>query len=716
MEKCIETMAGFIVDRGKAIEKTFILVLLINLVMAPFVQVNYDLAKYLPKTVQSEQGLMLMEQEFGYPGTARLMLENVTLYQAKSVKEQIEELPQVDQVLWCDTVSDIYMAESYIDYKDITDYYKDRCAVMDITFVNGDTEKVTHKTLDKIREIAGEGSYLVGNAAQQQALQENLAREIKLIMGIACAMILLILALTTTSWFEPVLFLAVMGVAILINEGTNIIFPHISFMTKSVAAILQLAVSMDYSIFLLHTYLRRKMYCEEERQAMRQAIKESVSSILASGATTIMGFLALSFMSFSIGFDMGLVLSKGIVISLVTVLFLMPALILRFEGLISKTRHRSFLPDFALFSKGVYRMRHAIFAIVLIVAIPSYVGQGMNTFTYGTSAVSGGPGTELYENEQIINEKFGRSNLMMAILPNEGLLAERQFADEVEELSYVKSVTSLAQTLPDGVPESILPRSVTGLLHTDDYARVLIKTATKDESELAFAASDKIQQIMRRLYPDGAYLVGVTPTTQDIKATINADYGFVNFLSLSAVAVVVLFAFKSLIMPVLVLIPIELAIFINMVIPYLTGQKLIFMGYLIVSCIQLGATVDYSILLSNHYVANRETMEKKEAAIEAIRLSTPSILTSGLIVTIVGYMLNVICTIPAIGDMGHLIGRGAMLSMLMVLTMLPALLVYFDKIITGRFGSLGNFLKQRRKQRQEHKKEKNGQRAAEEAA
>lgn len=701
MKNGIKKLAGFIVNRGTAIEKFFILVLVINGIMAPFVQVNYDLAEYLPETVQSEQGLTLMEEQFGYPGTARLMLENVTLYQAKAVKEEIEQLSEVDQVLWCDTVSDVYMAESYINYDDITDYYKDNSAVMDITFVHGDTEKITHKTLDKIRQIAGEDSYLVGNAAQQQALQENLAREINLIMVIAVVMILLILTISTTSWFEPILFLAVMGFAILINMGTNIIFPSISFMTKSVAAILQLAVSMDYSIFLLHTYLRKKLLYEDGREAMKEAIMESVNSILASGATTIMGFLALAFMSFSIGFDMGLVLSKGIVISVITVLFLMPALILRFEKLIARTQHRSFLPGFGLFSRGVYRMRHLIFILVLIVGIPSYVGQGMNTFTYGTSAVSSGPGTELYENEQRINEKFGRSNLMMAIVPTDSLLMEKQFADEVEDLEYVQSVTSLAQTIPEGVPETILPKSMTSLLHTDNYARILIKAATKDESELAFRASDEIQEIMHRIYPEGAYLVGVTPTTQDIKATINADYGFVNMLSLAAVAIVVMFAFKSLIMPILVLIPIELAIFMNMVIPYLAGQKMIFMGYLIVSCIQLGATVDYSILLSNHYVANRETMEKKEAAIEAIRLSTPSILTSGMIVTIVGYMLNFICTIPAIGDMGHLIGRGALLSMLMVLTMLPALLVYFDKVITGRFGNLSNFLKKRRENRKQ---------------
>ena len=701
MKRLVNKLAEDIVEHGRGIERLFIFLFLSCAIMAPFVIVNYDLAEYLPETVQSEQGLQLMEKEFGYPGTARLMLEDVSLYQAKAVKKEIEELPHVDQVLWCDTASDVYMAESFIDYDDISDYYKDGCAVMDITFKEGDAQKVTHRTLDQIREIVGENAYIAGNAPQQQALQENLTREINLIMVLAVVMILAILTLSTTSWFEPILFLLVMGVAIVINSGTNILFPNISFVTKSVAAILQLAVSMDYSIFLLHTYLRKKMYMEDDKAAMKEAIRESINSILTSGMTTIMGFLALAFMSFSIGFDMGLVLSKGIVISLITVLFLMPALILRCQSLIVKTTHRGLMPDFRRFSQGVYKMRHVIAVIVLIIAVPAYVAQGMNDFTYGTASVSGGPGTELYENEQVINEKFGRSNLMMAIVPNDNLLMERGFADQVEELEYVKSVTSLAQIVPEGVPESILPKSATGLLHTQDYARILIQVRSKEESKLSFQASDEIQEIMREYYPQDAYLVGVTPTTQDIKATINADYSFVNFLSLAAVAVVVVLAFRSVVMPIVVLIPIELAIFINMAVPYLMGQKMIFMGYLVVSCVQLGATVDYSILLSNHYIANRETMDKKGAAVEAIRLSTPSILTSGLIVTTVGYMMSFICTIPAIADMGELIGRGALFSMVMVLSILPALLVYFDKAITGRFGNFKSLLKKRGRKNRE---------------
>lgn len=705
MEQLIHRLADDIVEHGRGIERMFILIFLCCAIMSPFVVVNYDLSEYLPETAQSEQGLRLMEEEFGYPGTARLMIEDVSLYQAKSIKKEIEALSQVDQVLWCDTASDVYMAESFIDYDDITDYYKDNCAVMDITFKSGDTEKVTHKTLDRIREIAGENAYLVGNAAQQQALQENISEEVNLVMVLAVVMILAILTLSTTSWFEPLLFLTVMGVAIVINTGTNILFPSISFMTKSVAAVLQLAVSMDYSIFLLHTYLRKKMTIEDDKAAMKESIEESINSILASGMTTIMGFLALAFMSFSIGFDMGLVLSKGIIISLFTVLFLMPALILRAQRLIVRTTHRALMPDFKRFSQGVYKMRHVIAVVVLVIAVPAYVGQGMNDFTYGTSAVSGGPGTKIYEEEQIINEKFGRSNLMMAIVPNDSLLIEREFADRVEELEYVKSITSLAQTIPEGIPESILPESVTGQLHTDDYARILIQVRSKEESELSFRASDEIQALLREYYPEGAYLVGVTPTTQDIKATINADYSFVNFLSLAAVAVVVGLAFKSIIMPIVVLIPIELAIFINMVIPYLVGTKMIFMGYLIVSCIQLGATVDYSILLSNHYIANRETMSKRDSAIEAIHLATPSILTSGVIVTVVGYMMKLICTIPAIADMGELIGRGALVSMIMVLSILPALLVYADKAITGNFGNFGRMLKKRKEKKAAKAKE-----------
>lgn len=677
------SVIDFIINCHQQIEIAFGVVLILSLLCVPFVKINYDLTEYLPDFVQSKQGIDLMKKEFGYPGTAQLMIEDVTIYQAKSYKDKIQQVDGVDQVLWCDSSMNLMMPEDYLFQQDLSDYFKDNCAVMNLTFVESDSSHQTSVALTKIQEITGSKGRLVGPAMQNKSLQENIPKEVAKAMVFGVIMILVVLCLSTTSWIEPVMFLSVMGIAILINKGTNIFLGTISFLTDSVSSILQLAVAMDYSIFLLHSFTREKLSGVDQNQALANAVRGSVSSILASGATTIVGFIVLTLMKFSIGFDMGIVLAKGIVISLLTVLFLMPALILRFSGLVEKTAHRSFLPSFQGFSKAVYRIRYGVLILALVVAVPAYVGQNMNNFMYGNGAVGAGKGTQVYEDDLIITEKFGRSNMMMAIVPNTTPLKEKDLADKLEQLPYITNVTSLSKLLPEGIPEDFLPSGITSNLHTKDSARILLYLNTKEESSAAFQASDEIQAIVTSYYPENSYVVGATPSTQDIKETITKDYSFVNMLSLIGVFLVVLVTFKSILIPALVLVPIEIAIFINMTFPYLVGDQLVFIGYIIVSCIQLGATVDYSILTTNNYMDARANCNKKEAMLTTLRMSTPSILTSGLILTIVGYILHFTSSIAAVGDMGHLIGRGALLSMVLVLTLLPALLALFDPVISG---------------------------------
>lgn len=687
---------NFIINRRTLIEKIFIVAIIISIICIPFVGVNYDLSKYLPQSAKSKQGLDLMEDEFGYPGTARVMVGEVSLYEAKLYKDRIEKVDGVSMVLWCDTLTDVYQSSLFINYNDIKDYYKDGYAVMDVTFDEGDSSSKTHKAISEIEKITGEKGYLSGSAVQDKSLSETLIREISIAMVMGVIMIAIILCLTTNSWFEPVLFLMIMGIAIVINMGTNIFLGTISFLTFSVAAILQLAIAMDYSIFLLHTFTREREAGLEPTQAIANAIRSSVSSILSSGATTIVGFIVLTLMKFSIGRDMGIVLAKGIVISLLVVLLLMPALILRWSDKIEKTAHRSLMPSFTPFARGIYKSRKIVFAVVLILVIPAYVAQGMNMFSYGNSALGSSPGTKVYDDNNEIVSRFGRSNLMLAIIPNDSMVTEKLLSDEIDELPYVKSVTSLASVLPEGIPTSILPESITGILHTDNYARMLIYVRSEDESNLAFQSSDEIQSLIKKYYPEQSYLVGVTPSTQDIKEYITTDYNFVNILSLLGVAIVVMITFRSLIVPVIVMIPIEVAIFFNMAIPYLFGDQMIYMGYIIVSCLQLGATVDYSILLTNTYLDYRTTRDKKEAAIDAVSKSALSVLTSGTILTTVGYELFFTSSVAAIADLGRLVGRGALFSMILVLGMLPALLVACDRIIFNQQKRLEKLDKMRR--------------------
>lgn len=715
-------LARFIIEKRGWLEAVFLVGCIFSAIGMLFVNVNYDLTKYVPSTAQSSIGLDVMEKEFGYPGTARLMLKDVTLYEAKQYKDKLQAVDGVDRITWCDTSVDIYAGEDFINMDDIKDYYKDGCAVMDITFDEKSDSSKTEAAIDAMKAITGDKGCYVGMAVQNKSLIQTTHSEMSKILVVAVIMIFVVLCLATTAWTEPILFLLVMGVAVLLNKGTNVFLGTISFLTDNVAIILQLATSMDYSIFLLDAYMNWRDTGLSEEEAIVKAVEEAINSIFASSLTTVVGFLALVTMKFNIGFDMGLVLAKGIIFSLLTVVFFMPAMILKFSKWNDKTKHRSFFPDFTNLGKGVFHIRYIVLALVLLLTPPAYVMQQMNNFQYGNSAVGGAPGTQVYADDQEITAKFGRSNMLLLIYPNTDPVAEKKLSDELEDLPYVKSVTSMANTLPEGIPEDFLPDSTVSQLHTTDTARMLLYIRTKGESDRSFEYTDAIRDLMKKYYPDNSYVVGETPSTQDIKSTITDDNARVNVLTLLGVFFVVAFSFKSLLIPIVVMIPIEVAIFINMAIPYVQGVDMIYMGYIIVSSIQMGATVDYSILLTNNYIAKRATLPKKEACIEAVTRSCSSIFTSGGIITLAGYIVYMISTTAAIGDLGHLIGRGGFLSLVLVLTLLPALLVLTDGlVIEKKWKGSGRRLRERyvtRKQQfhrraeqirtrlEEHRKEK----------
>ncbi len=673
------SLPEWIVRYREKIMSVFLLLAVICGFCIPFIKVNYDLTAYLPDDMISKKAIDIMEEEFGYPGTARIMIENVTPYEAQLYKEMLENVDGVDMVSWIS--SDVYMSGEFIDIAGQTDYYKDNCAVMDVTFTEGDTSELTNGALDEISAILGEKGHYGGPAVENKSLQETLNVQIAIITVIAIVLIFFILCATTDSWAEPFLFLIVMGVAIVINMGTNILRGEISFISNSVAAVLQLAISIDYSIFLLHTFMREKEKEPDKEKAMANAIRHAAVSVLSSGMTTFVGFMALFFMHFLIGQDLGFVLGKSIISSIVTVLLFMPALILRFDSLIERTQHKIIMPSFKRASQVVFRLRYVVVAFIAVVFLPTYLMQNSNVNTYGNSALGASEGTVVYDDEQLIESKFGRSNLYLVMVPNGSPVTERELAGELKELYYVRSVTALADILPRGVPEQIVPSSVTDLLRKEHYTRMLVFTRTKSESDLAFETSDEIQAIVKAYYPDNAYVVGNTPSTQDLKVICDADYAMVNAFSLVGVALVVILAFQSLLLAVVAIVPISSAICINLAIPYLQGRVFMFAAMVVVSCIQLGATVDYSILLINNYLDRREKMKPKKAALGALQASMLSILTSGTILTVAGYAIYFVVSVEAIKDIGHMLGRGAILSMGFVLLAVPGLMTMLDKQI-----------------------------------
>ena len=678
----LKKMAHFIVQRGRIIEKFFIAMTILCAVCYPFVGVNYDLSKYLPDFAPTKQALDVMEQEFGYPGMARIMVMDVTLPEARTIRQRISRVDGVDLVVGPDLAANVYSTDAFIKNSLTDRFYKDGNAVYQIIFEDGDSDASTHKAINEIYGIVGKDrGCFAGSAVSSKERQESITREIAMAIGMAVVIIWLILTLTTTSWFEPFLFILVMAVAIVLNMGSNIMFGRISFFTFSTAAILQLAVSMDYSIFLLHTYTAIKQSGVDSRPAMEAAIEKSCSSILASGATTIVGFLVIALMKFTIGRDVGFVLTKGIVCSLVTVLFLMPTLILRFDKKIEKTAHRSFLPPLDGLGKLMYRIRIPVLAAAAFCAVPCYFGQSMNYFYYGDDALGSGPGTRVYEDSRAIEDVFGKSNVIIAMVPNGNVIKERRLTEELEDQEFIDYALSMAGTLPQGIPESFLPETVTKQLRTGSYARILISMENREESSYSFQCSEKLTEIVKKYYPEDSYVIGMTPTTMDIRDILTDDYNRVSIISLAGVALVVMLTFHSVMVPVLVIIPIEVAIYLNMTIPYIIGDSMVYIGYIIVSCLQLGATIDYSILMTNNYMEFRETMGSREAAVTAIAKSAISILTSGGILTVVGYLLYFTSSIQAISQVGRLVGRGALLSMILVLSLLPALLAAFDKPI-----------------------------------
>ena len=682
----------FIVFKGKIIESIFFTGAVICAICFPFVKVNYDLSKYLPQFAQTKQALDVMEDEFGYPGMARIMVKDISLQEAKRIRERISNLEGVDVVIGPDLTTDVYAGDSFaseglagllsVDAFSMNDYYHDGNALMDVIFKNGDDDPQTRSGIEEIYKIVGKDrGYFAGSAVSSKEREESITREITIAIGMALFIIWLILTLTTTSYIEPFLFILVMVIAIILNMGSNLMFGSISFFTFSTAAILQLAVSMDYSIFLLHTFTSIKNTGVEIRTAMEMAVKESCSSILASGATTIVGFIVIAFMRFTIGKDVGFVLTKGIICSLVTVLLLMPTLILHFNSKIEKTAHKPFIPQFERFARLMNRIRKPVFVIAILLAVPCYFGQSMNAFYYGDDAIGAGPGTRVYEDTRKINEVFGKSNMIIGIVPNGSVVTERQLTDALEDLYFVNYAISMSGTIPRGIPQSFLPDELSEQLQSSQYARLLISMNTVQESPYAFDCSKRLESVIRQYYPEGAYVIGMTPTTIDIRDILTDDYNKVSILSLAGVALVVFATFQSILVPILVIIPIEVAIYLNMTLPYVMGDSMVYIGYIIVSCLQLGATIDYSILMTNNYLGFRKTMNNMDSAMAAISKSTLSILTSGGILTVVGYLLYFTSSIQAISQVGRLVGRGAILSMVLVLSLLPALLSLFDKQI-----------------------------------
>lgn len=650
---------------------------IVSMLCKPLVQVNYDMNDYLPEESPSTIALNVMEDEFegGIPNV-RVMISDISVPEALAYKQKLIDIDGITDVIWLDDAVSVYEPLDTQDSDTIKSYYKDGNAIFTVTV----DEKKRVEAVDSIRNLIGDNNAMTGAAVNTAVATKTTVEEIGKIVKIAIPIVFVILLLTTTSWLEPVLFLASIGIAVLLNSGSNLIFGTISFVTNGAGNILQLAVSLDYSIFLLHRFEEFRKEGLDAEEAMVKALCESFTSILSSGLTTVIGFAALILMRFGIGPDMGMALAKGICFSLIVVFTILPVMIMLSYKWIEKTEHPPFLPEFTLFGKAVSRQMIPAVLVFCMMIVPSFRAQNNNDFYYGSEHIFG-LSTQLGQDTEKIDEVFGKSNPVVLMVPRGNTAKQTMLSDAFKSLPEVSSIVSFVDKAGAEIPHEYLDKDTLSKLESENYSRMVLTVDTKYEGDDAFNAVDKIRETAEDYYPGEWKLAGESISTYDLMDTITADNFTVNMIAIGAVFVTLLFSFRSLLIPFILVFAIETAVWINLAIPFFADSTLFYLSYLIISSIQLGATVDYAILTTSRYLEFRAELPRKEAVQKTISAVTASILTSGSVMTLVGFLLGFITSHGVLKQLGFLLGSGTLLSMTIVFFVLPGLLYLLDNPI-----------------------------------
>ena len=661
--------------RRKLVVAIFIVITLLCAACIPFVSVNYNMVDYLPDTAQSTRALSDMEAEFVQTvPNAKAMIKNVSISQALEYKQKISAVDGVTLVMWLDDVVDVKEPLEVLDKDIVSGYYKDGNALIQIAIEGG---KEAEAVAD-ILELIGDNNCLSGDAvdsAQSQSMSET--ESIKS-MAILIPMLVIILIISTNHWLEPILYLAAIGISVLINMGTNILFDNISYITFAISPILQMAVSLDYAIFLLHRFEYYREREESDEAAMIKAMQVAFKSIIASAATTAFGFMALTFMNFKIGFDLGLNLVKGIVISFICVVVFMPCLTLLMVKLLDKTKHRSFIIEIRNVGKVVRKIKTPVFILIVLIIIPSFVAQNNNNFIYGTSGWDDESRAAL--DTQEINDVFGESINMVLLVPKGDVAREKALCDELGKVKNVTSVVSYASMVGNVIPPGYLDESITSQFYSQHYARIILYVSTPSESKTAFNCVENVRRVSEKYYDD-VLTCGQSANTYDIKNVVTEDSTRVNIINILAIGMVLLLTFRSLSLPVMLIMTIETSIWMNLAIPYFTGTTLGYIGYLVMTTVQLGATVDYAILFTDNYLHNRKKMIPPQAIEHTINKNLSSIMVSASILISAGIALNLVSSNAVIAQLGTLLARGTGFSLLLVVFFLPGMLIIFDRIV-----------------------------------
>lgn len=666
-----------IVNHKKTVIVAFVMAMIVSAVCSTMVNVNYDINDYLPDGTASTVALDTMNEEYDMSiPNARVMVSNLTVAQALEMKQKLSEIEGVEDVTWLDDVIDTDIPLETADKDTVENYYKDNKALFTVTI----NEHTRIETVNAIRNLIGDDNSMAGAAINTAIAAQATNKEVKNIIFLVIPICLAVLFLTSSSWIEPILLLVSIGVAILLNKGSNLMFGTISFVTNAAGGVLQLAVSMDYSIFLLHRFQEMREEGQAPKEAMINALCKSTGSILSSGLTTVIGFAALILMRFKIGPDMGLAMAKAIFLSLITVFVLFPVVLLYCYPLIDKTKHKSFLPDFGKFGQFVTKLMVPAVLVFVLFIIPCNLGQKENFFSYGSSQIFS-TDTQIGRDTKIIEDTFGKSNNLVLMVPKGDLEKETELSKKLHDMPEVTSILSYVDNAGAEVPMDYVDNETLSKLISDNYSRLVLTVDADFEGEKTFNLIEEIRSLAKSYYGDKYLLAGESASTYDLMDTITKDNDRVNLIAIGAVFVVLLLSMKSITIPVILVLAIETAIWINLSVPYFTNDFVFYIAYLIISSVQLGATVDYAILLTSRYMEVRETASKKKTIVETLRSTTVSIMTSASILTIAGLLLWKISTHGILSQLGHLLARGTALSTLIVLFVIPGMLYIFDGLI-----------------------------------
>lgn len=673
---------------SKAIAQSRMLILVIAfLLLIPSVlgylktDVNYDILGYLPDELDTRIAQSILKDDFDCGSLGMLIVENMEDKDVSKLKEEVKKVEGVNDVIWIDDAIDLSVPKEILpeDIRDI--FYSENSTLMIIKFVGTDASTETENALSDVRKIAGKQAFLSGVAGVIKDTKDLANKETPIYVLIAVILSIIILSITMESYVIPIVFLSSIGIAIIYNMGSNVIFENISYVTKALSAVLQLGVTMDYSIFLLHRYDEERESRENKVEAMANAIEATIESVVGSALTTVAGFLALCVMDLALGKDIGLVMAKGVVIGVICTITILPALVLTFDKVIHKYKHKNILPTFQKSSSFIIKHHKVIVLISLLILIPAAIGKEKASVYYNLDESLPDNLPSIVANDKLKNE-FNMVSTNIILVSDD--LDRYKVKEMVKELNNVDGVTmaaSLESVLGSRIPENFLPNELLEQVKKGGYEGIIVNSKYKSATNEVAVQLDEINEIVKKYDPEGL-VGGEAPLTNDLVTIADSDFKKVSIFSIVAIFLIIMVIFKSISVPILLVLAIELAIFINLGIPYYTGTTIPFISSIVIGTIQLGATVDYAILLTSRFKEElSNTNDKKEAMIKALQSSSRSIITSALTFFGATAGVGIISELEMISSLCVLMARGAIISMLVILFVLPGILLIFEGII-----------------------------------